>query len=264
MAETLAEGGVTSNNATGANTSAAGANNAAGAGAGNNAGANATGGNNTAGNNADGGGAGGAGAGNNATGNNAADGAGGNNAGANAAGNNQASSYDLKLPEGSKLDAAFVERTAAIARELGLDQKGAEKLLAERVREADALAQSRETTIAAMKPGGEIWERRDQEYRTNALKDKELGAGDPAKLDIAIEKVQQALKTFGDDELRNDLKESGWGSKPSVLRLLARIGRAMGEGQQIAGAGASAGRKKTDAEIMFPSMFNEDGSPKVK
>ncbi|HEY2851140.1 MAG TPA: hypothetical protein VGI97_14775 [Gemmatimonadaceae bacterium] len=259
MPDTLASAGANTSHADGANNSAAVANNATGAGAGNNTGGNATGENNTAGNNAVGGGA----DGNRATGNNAADGAGGNNAGANTAGHNQASSYDLKLPDGSKHDAAFVERTAAIARELGLDQKGAEKLLTERVKEADAAAQARETAVAAMKPGGEIWERRDQEYRTNALKDKELGHGDPAKLDVAIEKVQQALKAFGDPELLSDLKESGWGSKPSVLRLLARIGRSMGEGTQIVGAGGATPRKKSDAEVMFPNMYNDDGTPKT-
>jgi hypothetical protein len=171
--------------------------------------------------------------------------------------------YELKLPEGSKLDAAFVERTAAIARELGLDKAGAEKLLAQRVQDADSLTKQREQLAEAIKPGGEIWEKRDKDWRAEALKDPDLGAGDQAKLDVSIEKVQIALARFGDDGLRADLKESGYGSKPSVLRLLARIGRAMDEGAQIAGSKGGGDRKKTDAEIMYPSMYNDDGSAKT-
>lgn len=171
--------------------------------------------------------------------------------------------YDLKVPEGSKLDAAFVERTAAIARALGLDQKGAEKLLAERATDATERTTQQAATVAAFKPGGALWEKRDTEYRTAALADKDLGAGDQGKLDASIEKVQIALAKFGDDELRADLKDSGWGSKPSVLRLLAKIGRAMGEGQQIAGNAAGGVAKKSDAQVMFPNMYNPDGSPKT-
>lgn len=170
--------------------------------------------------------------------------------------------YELKLPDGSKHEATLVERTAADARELGLDQKAAEKLLAQRVKDADALAKSREDALASIKPGGVVWEKRDADWQAASLKDPDLGAGDPAKLDVSIEKVQQALERFGDQELRDDLKASGWGSKPSVLRLLAKIGRAMGEGEQIIGTKGSAERKKSDAEVMFPSMYDDSGKPK--
>lgn len=104
--------------------------------------------------------------------------------------------YDLKLPAGSTLGAAFVERTAAIARGLGLDQSGAEKLLSARADEYD-------TTVKALTPpdkdgknAGPLWIAREEGFRTEAFKDKAFGNGDQKTFDIAVEKAQHGLKVL--------------------------------------------------------------------
>jgi hypothetical protein len=262
MTDTLATG-ANSSTAGNANNSAAGGNNTAGAGAGGNGGAGANGANNDAGANAAGNNGGANDAGANGGGANAADGNNGaNNAGANAAPADI--KYELKLPDGSKLGAAFVERTAAIARELGLDQKGAEKLLTTR-------AQEHTDALAYMAPpndkgdgAGPGWIARDAQYRKDALADRTLAPdGTQATLDITIEKAQQGLKVLdAGGKLTPLLRETGWGSHPVVLAALADLGRRAGEGTQIRGDTAGTARKKSDAEVMFPNMFNDDGTPK--
>jgi hypothetical protein len=174
--------------------------------------------------------------------------------------------YDLKLPEGSKLDPAFVERTAAIARELGLDQKGAEALLTNRTKEiADVTDALKAPDLKTGLGAGPLWIARDETFRKQALADKEFGNGDQATFDTNIEKAQQGLKILevGAPDLRALLNESGWGSHPTVLKALASLGKRGGEGAQIKGAHVTGDRVKSDAETMYPSMFNEDGTPKT-
>lgn len=171
--------------------------------------------------------------------------------------------YDLKLPAGSMLGAAFVERTAAIARGLGLDQSGAEKLLSARADEYD-------TTVKALTPpdkdgknAGPLWIAREEGFRTEAFKDKAFGNGDQKTFDIAVEKAQHGLKVLDrTGTLGALLKETGYGSHPAVLAALADLGRRSGEAGQIMGSRDGAGRVKSEAERMYPHMYNDDGSPK--
>ncbi len=174
--------------------------------------------------------------------------------------------YDLKLPEGSKLDPAFVERTAAIARELGLDQKGAEALLTTRTKEiADVTDALKAPDLKTGEGAGPLWIARDETFKKQAFADKEFGNNDKATFDTNVEKAQQGLKILevGAPELRSLLNESGWGSHPTVLKALASLAKRGAEGEQIKGAGAGVERVKSDAEKMYPSHFNDDGTPKT-
>jgi hypothetical protein len=174
--------------------------------------------------------------------------------------------YDLKLPDGSKLDPAFVERTAAIARELGLDQKGAEQLLANRTKEiADVTAALKAPDLKTGLGAGPLWIARDDAFRKEAFADKQFGNGDKATFDTHIEQAQQGLKILeqGSPDVRALLNESGWGSHPVVLKALASLGKRGAEGAQVRGQGGAGERVKSAAEQMFPSMYNDDGIPKL-
>lgn len=173
--------------------------------------------------------------------------------------------YDLKLPEGSPLDAAFVERTAAIARELGLDQKGAETLLTTRTKEIADVQAALQPPDAKGENAGPLWVAREKEYYDQAFSDKAFGNGDQATFDANKEKAQQGLKILDGDNgpLRKLLVESAYGSHPVVLKALAILARKGSEGTDIRGAGGVAQAKKSDAQVMYPSMYNEDGSPKT-
>jgi hypothetical protein len=154
-----------------------------------------------------------------------------------------AEKYDLKLPEKSTVDAAVVERTAAKARELGLSNEHAQKTLdfvhQEIVETSKAAV---EAALKAHTPGGEVWEAQVNEWRANALADKELGGGDQAKLDAAVAIANQVVAKFADKEAVEFFKNNPIGAHPALIRMLHRIGKASSEGTLIT-PGTQGGQK---------------------
>lgn len=165
--------------------------------------------------------------------------------------------YDLKLPDDVKgIDAAIVERTAAIARAQGLGNEAAQTLLNGQVAE---VAAQQAALVEAWKPGGSQWTARDTEWRQAALADAEIG-GSPEKLAKSVELAQQVMAKFGGAETVQFLKETGLGSHPAALKLLAKIGAAMSESTLVLGTSANATAPKTTAE----RMYGPDGTGKPK
>ena len=80
---------------------------------------------------------------------------------------------------------------------------------------------------------------------------------------MSVEKAQQGLRVLDKGgKLSALLRETGWGSHPVVLSALADLGRQAGEGQHITGHSSAATAKKSAAQIMYPDMYNDDGTPK--
>ena len=141
------------------------------------------------------------------------------------------------MPDGVAADAPFVTRTAAIARELGLTTEHAQRVLdavhSESNTSADAArAASREATLAELQPGGAIWTEREAEWRGQSLADKEIG-GNPEKLQQSAALAQRVVERFATDGARSFFQTSGLGSHPELVRMLSRIGKAMGEGTLV-------------------------------
>lgn len=150
--------------------------------------------------------------------------------------------YDLKLPADSTLDAAIVDRTAAIARELGLTNDAAQKLLEATVAEigttvSSQVAKGVESAVTArldaLKPGGAEWVKTNDAHKAQAL--TELAGGDAAKLETIRTKAQQALTKFFPDVTQEQLEASLLASNPVFLKGLAAIGDAMSEGTIVHG-----------------------------
>lgn len=170
--------------------------------------------------------------------------------------------YDLKGPDGVTLDAAFTDRTAAIARELGLSQEAAQRLHTERITEATNATKAHQALVDAWKPGGTEWVKRDAEWTTKAKADPDLGTT-PEAFAVSVEKGQQALAKFGTPELTQLLVDTGFGSHPAAVKFLANIGRAMSEPSMVLGGSGGNSNAKTNAQVLFPSMYNDDGTPKT-
>lgn len=163
--------------------------------------------------------------------------------------------YDLKMPDTSTLDATFVERTAAIARSLGLSNESAQRLLDERMTDATAAATAQDTLRASWQPGGDAWNARDTGWRKAALADVDIG-GSPDQLAQSVEKAQQALAKYGGDGLKQLLIETGFGSHPAAIKFLASIGHAMSEGSVVLGVTGTPPKPRSAAEI----LYGEDGT----
>jgi hypothetical protein len=163
--------------------------------------------------------------------------------------------YDLKLPADSKADPAIVERTAAIARELGLSNEAGQKLL----ETVHAEVVAREAAIAeAAKPGGTAWKENVDRLAAVALADPEVG-GSPEKLAANVELGKAVLTKFFPAEVKDFLNETGLGSDPRVLRGLVKIAKSMGEGSLVLGGTDDGGANTEEAALarMYPSMVKK-------
>jgi hypothetical protein len=159
----------------------------------------------------------------------------------------------VKLPDGVT-DDALVQRIVADATARGLTPEAAQAMLDARLEERTALMTATkaeyEAIVEAWKPGGTEWVKRDAEWRAANLANPEIG-GSPEKLAQATEYAQQVIAKYGGDEMKQFLDETGFGSHPAALQMLARIGRAMSESPTLP-LGRPSGVPKTAAQILYP------------
>lgn len=173
----------------------------------------------------------------------------------------------LKLPDKSPVDQTLVERTATIARELGLSLDKAQKTLGFVASEvasqtAAALAQYSPPS-EENKEGGAKWREQDTAWKQAALVDKELGNGKPDQLEASKVLATKVLAKFGDTE-SFDFIDSALGSNPALLRVLVRVGRAMGEQSLVKPDGQPPAAGKTAAEKFYPHGPNlVEGDPRL-
>lgn len=140
--------------------------------------------------------------------------------------------YDLRLPEGSPLDPALLERTVAIARERGLSPEQAQAVV-------DLTASEITARVAAveqsMSPGGEAWTKQVNAWKAETENDPKLGKT-PAERIATLQRGYGVVRKFGeahpDDApaLNAFLDNSGLGNHPVVARLFAWLAKEAGEG----------------------------------
>jgi hypothetical protein len=147
--------------------------------------------------------------------------------------------YDLKTPEGVALDEAALAEFEPIAKELKLTNEQAQKLAdlhTKRMQETD-------------KANAEQWKQTTAKWVDDVKADKELGG---ANLDTSVRHAQTALNKFGTPELLAQMDATGMGNHPELVRVFARIGKAMAEDNFI--QSGKDGVIGDPAKRLFPSM----------
>jgi len=159
--------------------------------------------------------------------------------------------YTFTPPAGVTLDPAFVERTAAAARTLGLSNEAGQKLLETTLTEAAA----REAAfVESWQPNtGAEWKKQEATWRAAALADPTIG-GSQEKLNNAMELGQKVLTHFKATGITEFLGTSGLGSKPEVIRFLAAVGKAMSESTLVRPGSQEGGGVKSLAERLYPNQ----------
>lgn len=153
----------------------------------------------------------------------------------------QQSDFELKLPEGSSLDASYLEQTKALAKELGLSQEAAQKLVE---RDSGLMSSAHERNMATVREKTEQWAK-------DAQADKEIGGNN---FQSSVTDARTALDKFGTPEFKNMLNQSGVGNHPELIRLLSRVGKAMREDKMVTTSSQPARAQKSFAEAFYPSM----------
>jgi hypothetical protein len=142
--------------------------------------------------------------------------------------------YELTIPQGSTLDQVDVDAITAIAKENKWSNEAAQAAL-QRMSE-DLSAQS-------------------TRFLTELQADTEIGGAnlERAQLDAkrALDKFLPANTPEG-QTFRTAMNKSGYGNYAPFVKLLSRIGKAMGEDSPGAGgAGAGGGARRSHADVMF-------------
>lgn len=164
--------------------------------------------------------------------------------------------YDLKLPEGTPFDAAALERTAAIARSLGLSDDAKAQSVVDFV--AGEVKTSTEAILAAHQPGGEAWTQMVDGWKADALADPSLGKT-PEERTATINKgygiVQQYAKANPKDAeaMTTFFESSGLGNHPAAVRFFAWLGKSAGEADPVI-PGAQGDSPDAWRAQMYPSM----------
>lgn len=131
--------------------------------------------------------------------------------------------------EGQRFTEAQLEGFAATAKELGLSQENAQKMLAAMVPTA------RQYLVDDLKA-------KSREWASLSEKDPEIG-GANFKANVGV--ANSALKQFATPEFTALLRGSGLGAHPEVVRVFYRIGQAMQQDHGVTGsASAPAGARR--------------------
>ncbi|HAX9713560.1 peptidase [Serratia sp. IR-2025] len=139
--------------------------------------------------------------------------------------------YEFTAPEGLELDANALAVFEPIAKELGLSQEQAQKLV-------DIYPQIQQQQA-------EAWSKQVADWGEQVKADKEIG-GD--KFNASVGAAQRALDQFGNTELREYLNASGLGNHPALVRFCAKVGKAMAEDTFVV---PNQGGQRSAADILY-------------
>lgn len=154
--------------------------------------------------------------------------------------------YDLKLPENSVLSEDHVEKTVAFAKEQGLSNDAAQKMI------------DRDNTLVAAKQQDGLDQLDvlvNETWPKQAAEDKEIGGDDFGK---NCELAKRVVNKFFDDDFKNLLNPKsednptgvGYGNHPGLVKGLVRIGKVMSDDSLVLGK-ANTTNEKSDIDKLY-------------
>lgn len=144
--------------------------------------------------------------------------------------------YELKLPEGSTLDASAIAATEAFAKEKGLSNEQAQALI----------DRDNATKIASEAAQAEFLKTTNEVTWKNQLQaDPEVGGKD---FEANGHLVARAALKFGGQEMVDELKASNLNHQPMLFKLLYRVGKAMAD-DKLVEPGATVVQKSIEEKL---------------
>ena len=155
--------------------------------------------------------------------------------------------YELTPPEGMTLDADTLALATPVFKDLGLSNDQAQSLIPVAGEFAKKIADGMNTQILAG-----ITAQRKEWFDTSKA-DPEIGG---ANWDKTLSTASMALDKLGATKgspFRTLLDDSGLGNHPEMIRMMKRVGEAIGEDASFARSDTTGSAKKTDAELFYGS-----------
>lgn len=134
--------------------------------------------------------------------------------------------YKLEIGEDSPITKEHLDKIAEYAKERGLSQEAAQKLVD---MQAETLKTQRQGLVDEFKKTADGW-------RATAQADKEIG-GDGFNRNVELAK--RVVDKFGSEAFRKALNETGFGNHPELLRTFVRIGQRMGDDTLVVSSATS-------------------------
>jgi len=151
--------------------------------------------------------------------------------------------YKWVVKPGVEAPPALIERTAAIARSLGLSNEAGQALF-----DAEVSRVAGEKT--ANEKGGEVWQARVDGWTSEAVKDPVIG-GSPEKFAQSINLGKRGLDQTASPKLVALLQETGLYAHPEVIRHFRSIGERLAEPALVTGSAQPSAPAKTLAERLY-------------
>lgn len=149
--------------------------------------------------------------------------------------------YALTLPQDSLLDQTAVERVTAFAKAEHLAPESAQKVLELAHAEQTAFVEKQRADYTAKITG---WE-------ATVKADPTLGG---ANFSRTLTRTAAVMDRFGDQELKDALKSSGFGNYPALVRFVEKVGAAMANDSPVNVNPAGTATQKSDAQALYPNM----------
>lgn len=146
---------------------------------------------------------------------------------------------DFVMPEGMEVNTDLLKEFNPLAKELGLTQDKAQKLIDLYAKQLQSQVKAQTDTYTEMVNG---W--------VEELKaDKEFGG---AKFEENSAIARKAVNTYGTPEFITALNETGMGNHPEFARFMYKVGLTLKE-DTIVGNGSVEVKEKETSEILFPT-----------
>ena len=147
---------------------------------------------------------------------------------------------DFTAPDGVTLDPEMSGEIGALAKELGLSQENAQKVVDIGAKLALKGASDQAAHVQSI----------HNDWREQSTNDKEFG-GDKLAESLSIAKA--AMEATATPQLQTLLDKSGLGNHPEVIRHFLKIAPAFAADKFVPGSKAPAGAGKSAAEVLYPN-----------
>lgn len=147
----------------------------------------------------------------------------------------------FSLPENVTFDQEVLTSFEGLARKHGLSQKAAQEFVDLAINNENRNVETFKEQHATLM----------SEWTSAIKNDPEFGG---VKFKETQERARRVIRKFGNDDLRASLKASGYGNNPELIKIFAKIDRAMGEDSSVESAANAAPKTMSIAEALYPSM----------
>lgn len=146
----------------------------------------------------------------------------------------------LEIPEGGELDPELTSKFLEIMNDGEMGPKDRANALLKL--QADAMKAASEQSSA-------LWQETQQQWQDEVRNDPELGG---EKLDENLAGIRKLLDEYGSKELEDLMDLTGVGNNIHMVRFVAKLAKAFGEGQPLSGRPTST--PQDPAAILYPQQ----------